>query len=126
MNEPTGAPGPASVPPPDPDAVRSDRTAGDTRGIDLEAERNGATPPAAPSVPPGRPEFWEYENPAASVLVTEVQELSRKVDMIGTAAIAGIWLLGMLVGGVVYTVTRNRPAIEAALDEPVEVDSADE
>lgn len=101
------APGPAATPPPDPDAVRSDRHT-DVRGADLAAARaaatgdGGAVPPPAPP----RPEFWEYENPAASVLVGEVQELSRKVDMIGTAALAGIWLLGMLVGAGVFYIAR--------------------
>lgn len=130
MDEPTGAPGPASTPPPDPDAVRSDRTDGDPRPANLDAVRaadNGtgpAVPPAAASVPPpaqGGPEFWEYENPAASVLVTEVQELSRKVDMIGTAALAGVWFLGMIVGGAVYQLAKLRlaPAESAGDDEDV-------
>ena len=94
-----GAPGPVEV-----DKHTSANPVGregavDPRAAFLESERQAQTVLSG-----------AIADPTGSILLTELQEVSRKLDMFGMAALTAIWLTGMTIGYAGYVYFKNNPS----------------
>jgi len=48
-------------------------------------------------------------DPAAAVLLTELQEIRARVDTFAVASLTAIWAMGMLIGYAGYVYFKNNP-----------------
>lgn len=108
-DEQYGARGPVPV-----DVHVSDRPIGieghaDPRAIALQQEREIANTLDS-----------AVADPTGSILLTELQEIRAKLDLLGVVSITGIWLVGMCIGyaGFVYYKNYSAPiAVESETDD---------
>lgn len=81
--------------------AKDGRSSVDPRAASLDEERKRAAASALP-LPEAPP-----VGPAESIMVTELQEIKARLDVIGTAAFVGVWFLGVAVCYGIYIYVKH-------------------